>query len=173
MLDGFVLLIMLVYLQIFSLLSMQALSSATVYKKFEFNQLVVFQKRRQVLDVLAFLDQKPQVSCVMTMRSHKWFLHQSSAWWRRHACHISFATNDYYYVREMLDAGTCGVTSNEYKQQVTPIYYRNTLLQVSGVSAHQSLMVQDVVVWPGQNPPVCNKTLWHVNTGRQMLRWLE
>src|SRR3990167_4674200 len=169
---GFVLLTMLVYLQIFSLLAVQAMASMVFHQKMLHRRLVADNGRLSVLSVLARIDSTHEPSCTVTVKPPAYLSTRGINWWRRHACLISAEEFDYFYVRESLGTDDCGVITNQSNQDVMPIYYRNTLLQVSKVTQPQRLLVQDTIVLPGSTPPSCSGNLKQVKPGRQMLRWL-
>lgn len=173
MMRGFVLLVVLVYLQILSLLSMQMMASFISLKREQFHQLVVYQQRQKALDVLATVDQVRQPLCSVKINSALQLSFKSLSWWRQYGCHDTHDNYEYFFVRERLGVDTCSVISHQYKQQLAPVYYRNTLLQISAANEYnRALIVQDTVAMVSEQPPHCSDTLRRVKAGRQALRWL-
>ena len=169
---GFVLLIMLVYLQIFSLLAVQGVAALGVQKKLLYHQMLADQRRREMLRLLTQIDSTREPQCVVVRQAPAALITRHLSWWRRWGCRLSEGKNYYFYVRERLETDICAQFNDESNQVVAPAYYRNTLLYVSGLSHFQSMLVQDTIAAPGQVPPSCNGGIKRVNPGRQMLRWL-
>lgn len=172
MVQGYVLLMMLVYMQIFSLLAMQLTADIIYEKKSAIHRNSTYQLRHQALRVLSDIDRMTDTSCTINKMSPVRLTMQDIRWWRRRGCYLNRGEIEYFYVREVLGVDDCAVITTVNKQQVTVKYYRNTLLQVVALTPEITLLLQDAVAVAGPVPPVCSFTLKQVKSGRQMLRWL-
>lgn len=170
--QGYVLLMMLVYLQIFSLLAMQVAADVVYQKKSSMHRLSIYQLRRDALRVLVDVDHMAGSSCEINKMSASELAVRDIHWWRSRGCYIRRGEMEYFYVREALGIDHCGVIISENKQQLAVQYHRNTLLQVSTLTPGVTVLLQDSVASAGSVQPVCSINLKHVKSGRQMLRWL-
>lgn len=170
--QGYVLLMMLVYMQIFSLLAMQAMADVVYQQQTARHRISNDQLRREALKVLADIDRVPAVSCRIEKMTTSQLASHDIQWLRSRGCYINRGEIQYFYVRETLGMDNCAVISNEYKQLVTPLYYRNTLLQLYGLNKQENVVLQDTVAIASLAPPVCSIKLKLVKSGRQMLRWM-
>lgn len=166
---GFVLLIMLVYTQVFSLLAVHGTASLLARQQLLREHLTLADRQSRALAVLARIDRMAESSCLVTIQQYSSLAQHSSGWWRLHACRMQTGGDEYFFVREFLGADSCSSMRNAKNQLVMAHYYRNTLHQQS--AAGTPLLVQDTIARPGKSPPVCD-TLRQIKPGRQMLRWL-
>lgn len=166
---GFVLFIMLVYLQILSLLAMRGAAAIIDQKKSFHHQREWYRQQQNLLMLLDQVDTVKQPACTISKTLPRELLRHDISWWKRHGCRLIRGENQYFFVRERLQNDDCAVVTNSYNHLVIPVYYRNTLLYDSGVTA---LLVQDTIVLPGSFPPSCSDVPRKVRQGRQMLRIL-
>lgn len=169
MMRGFVLFIMLVYLQILSLLAMRGAAAIIDQKKSFHHQSERYRQQQNLLIMLDQVDAVMQPACVISKTYPLELLRQDVSWWKRHGCQLIQGKNQYFFVRERLQKDDCAVVTNSYNHLVIPVYYRNTLLYDSGVT---TLLVQDTIVLSGSFPPSCSGVPRKVREGRQMLRVL-
>lgn len=160
--QGFVLLIMLVYLQLFSLVAIQGMSALLLQQKTLRLRLAQLEQQQAVLAVLDKVDHYARPSCTVPVQPYR-MMQRPEHWWKLRGCHLNSAGIDYYFVRE--DLGTAPCSLIKY-QRVTAHYYRNTLYQ------HQGLLVQDTIARSDKLPPACGSPR-EVHPSRQMLRWLD
>ncbi len=168
---GFVLLIMLVYLQILSLLAVRGMTAVIYHKKLLRHESESFLQRHEMMSILAKIDIVKAPVCMIRKAVPLDQLRHDINWWKRHGCQIINGKNQYYFVREKLSVDRCAQVTNVYNQQVIPVYYRNTLLYDSGVNVINTLLFQDTIVFPGDSAPSCTGILKTINRGRQMLRF--
>ena len=172
MVHGYVLLMMLVYMQIFSLLAMQVAADIVYQKQSAMHRQSTYQLRRQALRVLSDIDRMTDASCNINKTSYARLAMHDIRWWRRRGCYLNRGEIEYFYVRETLGVDDCAVIITSNKQYLTVQYYRNTLLQVVALTSEVNGILQDTIAVAGSMPPVCSHTLKQVKSGRQMLRWL-
>lgn len=172
MVQGYVLLMMLVYMQIFSLLAMQVTADIIYQKKAAMHRHSIYQLRRQAIRVLSDIDRMTDTSCNINKMSPARLAMQDIRWWRRRGCYLNRREIEYFYVREVLGDDDCATIITPNKQQFTVRYYRNTLLQVVALTPESTVLLQDTIAVAGPVPPVCSLKLKQVKSGRQMLRWL-
>lgn len=169
---GFVLLIMLVYLQIISLLAMHGVAVIIYQKKTYHHGIESHQERQQIMSLLAQADAMKRPQCMIPITPVYQLARHSIQWWKRHGCVLGDGKKQAFFVREKLNIDACEQETDVYNHLVMPIYYRNTLLYDWRVSSAGAIILQDTIVVPGGLLPACPNTPKKVNAGRQMLRWL-
>lgn len=160
--QGYVLFIVLVFMQLFALLGMYGYT-ATIQEMRLGNE----QWRHQgtLLSVQAIMHQleAQAVDCIIPVTPD--IATKSQRWWQNHACSENAANFRYYYVWEKLGLDPCALIDNN--QRLTADYYRLTLY----VPAHFILM-QSTVVKASNEMGVCLYEQHPVKFGRQMWRQL-
>lgn len=172
MMRGFVLLVMLVYLQIFSLLAMNAMAVVAMHKKELFQGYDLIRDRLRAQELLLGLSHQQVNGCQVAMHTTDEIDRADLNWWRRTGCHGIKDSREYFYFREDLGVDACGAIEYEDKQLVAARYYRDTLLYLSKLSYYQSVVAQSTFVVPEHVPLECKESIKRLHPGRQMLRWL-
>ncbi len=169
---GFVLMVMLVYVQIFSLLAMQAMAVLAFHKKAIFHGVLANQQRHLARYSLAMIDAEPASSCLIGRYKVVDFARVGVEWWRLHGCHKTTPNSEYFYVREDLGIDPCAQLEIQSKHGDAVRYYRNTLLYITSLSDYRSTLIQDTVAVPAVTSAACVGDVKRIKPGRQMLRWL-
>tara|TARA_R110000868_G_scaffold177378_6_gene415790 strand:- start:44 stop:556 length:513 start_codon:yes stop_codon:yes gene_type:complete len=165
--SGTILLIVLVYLQLFSLLAMQGLASLGYDRKMAKLQMAQFMHHEDALTVLTVLDRERKV-CPGPYSASA-LIYKPLSWWQEHACYGQFKGQPYYYLHEVLDVDRCVSISGSATPNRAALYYRTTLYYAADVSA----LVQDTFVTQSQLSPACDHPVKNISAGRQSLRWLR
>lgn len=165
--NGYVLLVVLIFLQLFGLLCAQSISRVSRTKREAVEGRQIHQLRDSAAVLLAELDKHDKSVCQRETISPHFIQRQSLAWWQAHACRASSQDGEYYYFHERLMTDECAVIDGEdgYATQ----YYRTTLFYPTS----WTVMVQDVTVLPDTRPLSCSTQPRQLRPGRQMLRWLR
>lgn len=172
MMRGFVLLVMLVYLQIFSLLAMNAMAVVAMQKKQLYQGYDLIKDRLSTQELLLGLQHQQVDGCQINMHTPDELDRADLNWWRRAACHGVKDGREYFYLREDLGVDACAMVEYEDKQLVAVRYYRDTLLYLSKLSYYQSVVGQSTFVVPEQTSLECKEAIKRLHPGRQMLRWV-
>lgn len=166
---GFVLIIVLIFMQILSLLSWYTVENVLLEIKTTRN----FIKQQRLLNQAElFLDQIEQEvlvqlpSCQIPPMNPEAYKSQSIAWWQSVSCAGNFQRFQYYYVIESLGADPCAYLAHD---KSWADYYRITLF-VSTESIQSNVFLQSTVVLPIQYAQQCNEKQHAVQLGRQSWR---
>jgi hypothetical protein len=165
--QGFVLLIMLVYMQVITLAAAHGIMSVIADKQYNHHTLRVREQRNEMLMILNQIDHQTSVVCLTKARSLRWLKRRELSWWKYHGCQINGKHSVYYYVREDIDTDACALLNGNDGRAYASAYYRNTVLEPV-----TRMMLQDTIILPAQSSETCNNQTRTIASGRQMLRWL-
>ncbi|HTM63222.1 MAG TPA: hypothetical protein VL360_01825 [Gammaproteobacteria bacterium] len=168
--QGFVLLIMLIFMQMVALLIAREISMLAYLKQSLFHHVMDVQQENEMQAVMRLVDHYKRPSCMINHMSHSAISNMSLRWWLKHGCKIRFHGNEYFFVREYLGVGACIGIRNQHNQVVVTEYYRNTLLYHSDINELERQLMQDTVAIPGNNIAVCSGQLRLIESGRKMLK---
>lgn len=170
--SGFVLLVMLIYIQVISLVAVQSLLLSGGMLKTNRQSLIVGEMLRSAIAIMKSIDESDAAACMVERQSLVMLKRHELGWWQVHGCRFNGGNNINFYVRERLGIDTCAALLSPNKQMVAPIIYRNTLLQVSGLNHHVRAILQDTIAVESRTLPACNQEIRVIQHGRQMLRRL-
>ncbi len=162
---GFVLLIVLVFLQLFTLLSAQYLWSKTRIKQEIKLQLAVMAAHDQALDLLDTWGAKKRV-CESAHYTTRFLQGQPESWWQLHACD-QIRELHVYWLQEDIMTDACMAVSSAPQMRVH--YYRRTIFIAGLVGA----IAQETVATSDAQPVDCAQPIKLIAPGRQSLRWLR
>lgn len=165
---GYVLLVVLVYLQLFGLLILSALSDRGKLQKQIQEKLWHFRQRHEARVILAQLDRTYQSSCLRPVSSTAYMLHQPFSFWQTFACHGRDGLAEYYYFWQDLGIDRCHRMNEGDGRGQSVRYVRLTL-----VYAGAAVIVQDTHASPTQLALDCHEDIKDVSPGRVALRWLR
>jgi hypothetical protein len=100
--EGYVLLIVLIYLQLFALLGLELVANLLVSRSQLRLDLQRMNDQDNTLQILQFIDHEDVARCRSLNYSVNTLMRESSTWWKQHACHGYAYGQDYYYFREIL-----------------------------------------------------------------------
>lgn len=171
---GFVLLIVLVFLQLFSLLGLYGLTTASITTR---TNRHLWQRDRDLLVSKKLLhDIENQLSadsltCVIQRLSRSVLARKPISWWQQNACSGNLIEMRYYYVMETLGNDPCGVLGkDDNNQAVIPKYYRITLYVLPDKMRRAKLILQSTMAKQSEERSICSGTPHQVELGRQMWR---
>ncbi len=177
---GVVLIIVLVFLEIYMLLSLAVLESDVFQTRMSHQY---WQKKQMMFAAnevlrhaeLELIHQIPP--CVIPTTSSMDFAHKPLSWWQSGlSCVGNFQRLQYYYVVEALDKNACAYILQDLygdTKKVNASYYRITLLMTTtdGLSDLHRL-IQSTVSKPDTQELTCTIGSHKVNVGRQSWREL-
>lgn len=170
---GYVLLTTLVFLQLFTLLGLYALSAVAMRYRFIGEQ---FQHQLQLAAAereLTKLEKNVPLKCFIPVVPASILAAKSQSWWRSAGCASSDAAFSYNYVIEKLMPNERAVVVNSDNNQCDkPYYYRITLAVIPHAPSCEKVVVQSTVVTKSEDIVPCDAANETVYTGRQMWRHL-
>ena len=174
---GFALIIVLLFLEIFSILSLYALENIVLEKRLA-DQF--WRKHLMVMDAQTLLETlekqiSDNTSCLIPVSGVLELLAQTMPWWREVSCAGNFHLLQYYYVIEDLSRNTCSYIEQVEEGSVKKVragYFRLTLYLVNPLSVKERVMLQSVVVVPVKVDEPCNGDMNLTIHGRKSWREL-
>ena len=165
---GLALITLLIFLQIFALLSlfgMQMTGLQIKESQYVWHRHAAFIASEYGLRSAEEKLKKSLPFCMIPIKSTAELKKQPLNWWQASSCTGNFQSLQYYYVVEMLGEDPCAVLQTP---QLIANYYRVTLL---GKRNNVEIFLQSTVVTPKQRTSlICEKDNHQVTAGRQMLR---
>ena len=136
--QGFIFLMVVIFIQVYSILSLLSLENGLVAEKMnveaEARQHLLNEGQLIIGKIEAELTQELP-SCFIKRETSAQLKEEPLAWWSQHACLSKGRQADYYYVLELLD------------EAESRSYYRISLLLVDLISASSKLLLQrDVLI---------------------------
>lgn len=174
--QGYVLLFVLVFLQLFSCLGLYELMSAASllkendhWRAHEFMlyhaKLSLRQIEHDILDGYS--------TCTIASIPAADMARQSINWWKGHACVREADEMVLYYVVEKLGDDECAIIENKTNNQtIIASYYRITLLAAYFAFGYAKVILQSTLAIPAVDHLSCAGNLHTVVVGRQMMREL-
>jgi hypothetical protein len=165
--SGFALISLLIFLEIFAVITLFCLHSASweiklAQARFEKNKMS--QAAHTILQNVEFLTET--AACRVPITSAYQLSLQPSSWWEKHSCAGNFNLFQYYYVIERLQLDPCALLHTGRLAQ----YSRITLLTVLKADHRVKMILQSSVITAGGVSAHCETGLHNVNSGRQSLR---
>lgn len=171
--QGFVMLIVLLFMQVSVLLSLYALESSTLEMKMGhaiFQRTVTISTLDTVLKTLESEIQTTLPNCMIPQTLSSRLVKQPLTWWQTQSCSGNFQAIRYYYVLEPLGVDRCAHiarTDNE-----TADYYRLTLFGLSAEN-DDKVWIQVILIRPDGTSHTCEGTVHSVEIGRQSWNLLK
>ena len=174
---GFVLFTVLIFLQLFSLISLQGITAISMNIK-SCRDLWQRNRHRQEINHLLhrlefhLLSEKERVACLISTTLPEELAQKPISWWQQFSCSGIFLEKRYYYVVEALGKDSCAAIKYDTNHIVIAEYYRITLLFLQGQANDQVALFQSTVAKAGDEIASCYPS-HAVKPGRQMLREIE
>jgi Tfp pilus assembly protein PilX len=170
--NGFILLIVVIFMQIIALLTLSVL--ANTREEIKFNQLHN-QRQKLFFQTEAYLHKTQTAfkiqdnSCVIAISSSNALLAKKLSWWQSHAnCHESLSANaDFYWVVELIATDPCAQISSQPLRFAQ--YFRLSGLGVAENGA--KVILQSTFIKADNERQICRGLIHHVNPGVQS--WSE
>ncbi len=172
---GYIFFIVIVFLQIFSLVSLYSLeeirnnikSSAHYWQGYQYRLLVKNELQQLEMRIIQ------SASCVISHVSAIDLKKRSLTWWQANTCHDIVNGIRYYYAVEALDEDECAIAETSGNQSsLIAQYFRISLLALPHKLKGAGYLLQSTVVKPVVSAKVCSGQTHHVTAGRQMWREL-
>lgn len=170
---GFVLLIVLLFLQIFSLIGLYILEAGWIENKLSQNVLQKLELSNQLLYQLRLIEQEMQdhiPECKIMTTSAQELLKQPLSWWQNVACTGNMQSISYYYVIESLGEDFCAYVGHPSKGIIAD-YYRLSFYGYSEVKG-EKMLLQSTFIIAHQANHLCDQQYHQVRLGRQSLSQL-
>ncbi len=168
--QGMVLIIVLIFLEIFFILELYAVQSNTVEMKLARNyweKHIISSAADAVLRRLEDGLVESEGQCEIPLVSVAFLIHQPLSWWQRVSCSGEFEQYHYYSVVERLGVDACAVIRNvDAKAE----YFRLSVLLVTEDGGVARVIMQSVVARAGHSQESCQEQGHVVQLGRQS--WL-
>lgn len=165
---GFVLLIVLVYLQLLAMLNMANIRQLTMLKKQVHLQEQQSDLRANARQIMHLLSGPVNDTCVMPAKPVQFMQTQSVLWWQSHACVGMYNNSRYYFFYSDLGGDDCAQITENNGQVKRAHYYKVSLLYLAG----KSVLAQQTLVLPVDPSGQCHDQLRSVMAGAGVLRWL-
>ncbi len=172
---GFVILIVLIFMQVFILLNWYAINDVLLLTKFTKNtsdhDFLFYQTKKILAHIeLTMLSTLP-TTCMISFVDSDELIEKPLNWWREKSCSGNFQTFKYYYVVEPLSIDNCA--SIEHAEPAVAEYFRITLFLQSAIDDTR-FFLQSTLVRPYLSavPVICAGQRHQVQMGRQAWREL-
>ena len=175
--QGFALIIVLVFLEIFALLSLYALESRVLNHKIATQFWHKHLAQITADSLLVSLERdliKNSIICDMHIISNTHLLSKSLDWWRKVSCTGNLTKFQYYYAIESLPTNGCSYIEQDQDgstKKVNVDYKRLSLLLVNKKNIKEKVLLQSVLAVPNTRVRICTANAHRVMLGRQS--WLE
>jgi Tfp pilus assembly protein PilX len=174
---GFVLIIVLVFLQLFSLLGWYALTSASMAIKMNehhWQREKNWYSANQALNDAELNLSSTLPPCMIPIAPLAAIVNEPFSWWQRQGCSGNLNEIRYYYVAEWVGNDPCGVIGKGVSNQsITAEYYRITLLALPKKMKMATIILQSTIIKGNHDNSSCRGQSRLVTVGRQMWReWI-
>lgn len=171
--SGFVLLIVLVFMQLIAVLGLCALRAARIEYKINADDWQFKQYELTVKSILSLIEHSfypGQADCLLSFTDHLGA--KPLAWWKTMTCTGNFSGNQYYYFHEFLGNDQCAIIKFQDKE-VVAAYYRFTLLFLPKSNFDVKYLLQSTIAVPDvTDVSKCLGNVHLVIAGQQGLRRL-
>lgn len=168
--SGFVLLVVLVFLQFFILLSLFGLTNVKLmlkasYDNQGYDRLLLAAK--QFLFALSN-DKNVIANCDIPISEPASIAMQTKSWWQMHACSDNYNGIQYYYVVEALGAYPCTMIIDGNSTYIAKFDRITLLAESTNWDGH--VILQSTKATPSKEQMKCAQTVHFIKEGRQMFR---
>jgi len=174
---GYVLISVLVFIQVFSIISMFALVYVFDSIKRNNHQWIGYVYRLKGHEILRQLETKiesDQAICLLPTIPAPLLAHKPISWWKLHTCSDNVSQIRYYYAIEFLGNDPCGeMGKNVMNQPLMARFYRITLYLPPDTLQGAKYIIQSSVALPAVQTSVCKGKLHTINPGRQAWREID
>lgn len=172
--NGFVLVTVLVFLQVFSLMSLYSLmyASATMKGNDHLWYGYIYRvKSNKILHRLESSAMTDMQACIIPVTPATVLALNPTAWWQLNTCSDNVDGIRYYYAVESLGGDPCGIMGKSNNNQLlTAEYYRITLCALPDKLKGAKFLLQSIIALPAVNAARCQRNLHLVKPGRQFWR---
>jgi len=172
-LSGFVLFTTLIFLQIFSMLSLYGMTTSRLLLKAETQRWEKIKTVNMTKILLRQIEDSLLIelpACLVSPTTSQALIKQPIAWWQQVACSGILARNQYYYVVEFLGKDACGMMNAVTR--ISAQYYRITLYFQPHHAWGANILLQSTLAKESDEFSSCTQQLHKVSPGEQMWREL-
>lgn len=168
-LNGYVLLVVLIYLQLIALLTLAILQQEKNYMHSFAKSELMREQHQQLKDLLPTLNVDEYCSIATT--NPKQITAQATNWWNRHACTLQTNLYQIQYVIEDLKTDVCAVIA---KNKIAIANYYRITLRLTSAEANIASIMQAIIVKPTpMTGQVCQNNMHIVQPGVQFVTEFE
>ena len=170
--SGIILITVLIFFQLFAILSLYALNVSLLAKKTSRRQWQHYELMNAAESLLKEAEARLLIrasACLISEIKPEELIDRPLEWWKSVSCAGNFRAFQYYYVVEFLGEETCADIES---LKTTADYFRITLL-VTSVPLDRKIILQSTVVTSDPDPHQCNGIHREVDIGRQSWRELR
>lgn len=169
---GYILIVILMFLQVATLLSLYAIQALWLENKLSHDHLQRMIIYMQVEHLASIIEQQLQETnsiCIVQTMSSEELRTKPITWWENESCAGIFQSIQYYYVVEPLGEDPCAHIRQT--KESTANYYRLTLLGLDKDSGDK-LLLQSTFVKENPSAHSCEGAVHQIDAGQQSLRTL-
>lgn len=169
---GYILIVVLLFMQIATLLGLYALESVWIENRMSQFGLQKTEINSQLGHLMNMLEQQLQENtpiCMIQAISPEELKSMTISWWQNESCAGIFQSIQYYYVVESLGEDACAHIRQS--KESTADYYRLTLLGLDNDTGNK-LLLQSTFIKANKLAPLCDGVTHQVEAGQQSLRAL-
>lgn len=177
--QGFILPIVLLFMQLFALLSIYELDGAKLSMQISRDYFHVIKNNIIAKQILKNLEQDVvsqsdnPYPCFISLTSSTQLVRSPLQWWGTHACSGNFDAMRYYYVLEWLGKNPCVNLDKITNNQLVAVNYYRLTLYVNDSKSAGIWFFQSTLVKPSEEAPLCKDKPYSITIGRQMWRELS
>jgi Tfp pilus assembly protein PilX len=166
--QGYILFVVLIFMQLFALLGLNALNQLFWVKKVQNEQnqrwFLLSQAEHLLYQVAATLKEQ-KAACLLAPLSFNQLKEHPFSWWTANACSVSGHLFKAYYLLEFLGVDPCATIRASL--QAVAAYYRITVLLVGESHETLQVMLQATVSAATQTAEHCDSEAHSVDLGPQ------
>ena len=174
---GFVLLLLLIFMQLFAWVGLHELTIAADTLKLNQHHWQHDQQLLVAKKILARLERMPSsemTHCLIPITPAFLLAKKPLSWWQQDACSGYFMGNQYYYVFESLGKDVCGAINKKTDDPlVAADYDRLTLFWLPVAIPGARIILQSTIAKESDELASCPDKLNLVKAGRQMWREIQ
>jgi hypothetical protein len=169
--QGFALILVLIFLEVFALLSIAVLQNNILAARMTRNEWIKNNLMYGASQQLAIIANQPVGLCLIKTMPTQWLIQQPLSVWQNASCAGNFHSFKYYYVVETLGNDNCTHIKDTAVNTIAT-YYRITLLMIDVNYPGIKTIFQSTQVTPGSTSGVCQGTIRIIANGLQTLHKL-
>lgn len=164
--DGFILLTVLIFVQLFSLIAMESIAWLIEDKRSI--KLLARQRNLQLktLSLISQMNSPVTAACSGGHYAAGSLPRKPLSWWQDHACRGVTNGGEYYYFQEPLELNVCNAENKSVR------YDRNTLLYLPGKDFYSAMLYQSMITSINDTNIPCQGEPKMIPLGLQHLRQL-
>lgn len=174
--NGFVLMSVLIFMLIFSLLSVYGLTSIQISQKSNqhaWDKHVGLAVAESKLNDLERSILESKADCLRSVIPASVLLKKSNQWWQENACNSSSFQYSYFYFMEYLGQDSCVmIQSIDDGQQIAASFYRISLLTIKNTAHPARILLQSTIAKQENSKTLCQEKIRLIPAGVQAHREL-